>query len=175
MSEDNTNISFEQKLKNEPKLTGKKVRVINPEKPNGADIHAEKHMFEKDFVLKAGEFKDVDETIAKSAAYMWQFLKIVQIPKGEEKKEEVKVDVDDTVTEINSVDDDFEYPTEFDPDNKFLIEKYAYHIQQQIAKEIGIKGYQFMKKDTLHARLLERSIDEIVNGLKKLRLPVHII
>jgi len=156
-------------------LTGRKIRIINPKE--GADIHAVKHFGGRDFILKAGEHKDIDEAIAKSAAHLWQFLRISDIPKTEIVENEIEVKEEDIVQEINSVDEDYNYPIKesINPDSKFLLEKYAFHIKQFIAKELGLKSYQFMKKATLTMRINERSIDELVDVCEKLQIPFYII
>ncbi len=71
--------SFTAELKSEPKLTGKMFRVTNPDSPEGADIHHDKFMFGEPFDLDAGETKEMDETIAKAASYVWGFLSIAKV------------------------------------------------------------------------------------------------
>jgi hypothetical protein len=163
----------EEVLKNEPKLTGRNMLVTNPE--DGADIFHEKYMFGKPFSLRKGTSKEMDETIAKSAQYSWQFLKIMEIP-GQKKKqtEEEKEDTEGKICDVNLLDVDFVYP-ELDLTKNFDVDKYSFDIQKQIGKAANLQGYQVMKPKTLRDKLLAHPKEDVMNALKFLRIPAYFI
>lgn len=146
--------NLEKQLTDEPKLSGIKVKVCNPE--DGADIYAEKHMFGKTFELKRGQCKVMDKTIADSALYLWQFLKGERVD-GEIMEKEEPVQEEQPKDEIKGFDG------------------YSLEDMRNIARLVGIKGGHFTGLEKLKLKLSAVPEEEISRAVNSLGLPDFII
>lgn len=143
-------------VRDEP-LTGKMFRVINPD--NGANIKAEhfyggemnaKREWVKNgvsFEVNRGDSVVVDETIAKAACHVWQFLRMEPAPEAPVESVTTSASTAENTGEQVNAENAFSLPVFLD------FYRYSWPEIKKIAAKTNLEGTNKMKKDQLYAAL----------------------
>lgn len=160
------------KIDNRPKdpaLTGKMYLVENPR--DGAHIFAENFFGGMDMELVKGDSIELDETVAKAAAYQWRFLKISPITKkattSVAKTSKVTEETHQAAYEHNG----------FDVEDEINVSKYSFMESRKILIGLGTESkiVNKMKKDAILAAIDNLEINAAKTAIKSAGLEVHLV
>ena len=157
------NITENKGRPKDPALKGKVYLVENPR--DGAHIFCTNFFGGMDMELVKGDSIELDETVAKAAAYQWRFLKIRPVDKKSS----------------SSVTEEFIEETQdnnmFNSDGEIDVKKYSFMETRKILTALGTdtKIVNKMKKEAILAAIDNLEINAAKEAINKAGLEVHLV
>lgn len=135
------------------------VRVINPTKPQGADIYCENLVFKEEFKLDAGSFIDCDLEMARAAKKNWEFLEIKEL---------------DDQAIAKSKGETYIEQEEIALTQKVDINRYTYMQKKSILSVFGKVSNKLKENDIIEA-LEAMEPEKVFKAVKVKQLPIYLI